>query len=608
MNISLNKIRDIRKTAGELRRNIWRSFKDVWHFSPGFIIVYSLSSIVNVIGSVGAAYLFGKALDIFLKVIQGQADAHTAYMLIGGSLLLGLLEQLSFQVNNIIERRSYLRYQSHLGKIFNTKLTTLDMERHEDQDFNGLITRVAREADWKPGNFAYRIFSLIQALMRLIAPGIVLATFAPWTIPLLFIGSIPSLVTEFQLSKVHWGFWQSEGDVDTLHYKLNQQLRYKESLKEVKLFGLIDFLTTQISKLQESITSKQEKAIRKFTKITIAARLFETSITVSLTIWLVKQVVTAPYTLTIGNFSFYASMLARFSNAVGLLSNVVSEMLTYNLFMSDYYTLLDTPQIITSPDSPKQVSSGVPRIEFDNVSFKYPGTNQQILHNFSLTVEPGENIALVGINGAGKTTIIKLLMRFYDVDNGAIRINGVDLRELDLDSWYKQIGVLFQDFNRYPFNIRRNVELGRIRAKEEHISFDAAVKLAEMSDNLKKLPNGADTILDSAFSNGVEPSGGQWQRVALARAFYRDANILILDEPTAAVDAKAEYSIFNNIFKRYSKKSTLIISHRFSTVRKADRIIVLEKGKVVEEGTHATLLKNNGLYKDMFEKQAEGYR
>lgn len=608
MNISHTKFRDIRKTAGELQRNIWRSFVDIWRFSPGFIIVYSIASVVSVIGSVGSAFLFGKALDVFLNVVQGQAEARTAYLLIGGSLLLGLLEQLSFQANNIVERRSYLRYQSHLGKIFNTKLSTLDMERHEDQDFNGLITRVAREADWKPGNFAYRIFSLIQALMRLIAPGIVLATFAPWTIPLLFIGSIPSLITEFQLSKVHWGFWQGDGDIDTLHYKLNQQLRYKESLKEVKLFGLVDFLTSQISKLQQTITHKQENAIRKFTKVTIAARLFETSITISLTLWLVRQVVTAPYTLTIGNFSFYAGMLSRFSNAVGLLSNVVSEMLSYNLFMKDYYTLLDTPQLITVPDDAKKVHSAVPLIEFDNISFKYPGTKQQILKDFSLTIQPGENIALVGINGAGKTTLIKLLMRFYDVDSGVIRINGTDLRKLDLDSWYDQIGVLFQDFNRYPFNIRRNVEIGRIDTKDEHISFEAATKLAEMTENLKKLPSGDKTILDSAFTKGIEPSGGQWQRVALARAFYRDANVLILDEPTAAIDAKAEYAIFNNIFKRYQDKSTIIISHRFSTVRKADRIIVLQKGKVVEEGTHASLIKQDGLYKDMFDKQAEGYR
>ena len=596
-------------TTKELNRNIWRSVKDIWNFSPGFIILYGLSSITNIIGSVGSAYLFGKSIDVLIKVTSGQATARSAYILVIGALLLGLLEQLSFQVSNIVERRSFLRYQSQLENVFNSKLTKIDMERYENQDFNALITRIANDAGWKPGNFAYRIFTLLQALIRLIAPGVILVAFAPWMLPILIIGALPSVVTEFQLSKIHWGFWQEDGDVNTLHWKLNEQLRYKEMLKEVKLFGLVGYLSEKISGLTKHIADKQEGAIKRYTPINIGARVTETSVVLGLTIWLIYQVVSIPARLTVGSFSFYAGMLTRFSNGAGLVASVISDMLTYNLYMNDYYKLMDTPQLLTQPDNPLPIDTKtIPSIEFQNVSFSYPGAKKQTLKDFSLTIKSGERIAFVGENGAGKTTLIKLLMRFYDVDSGAVLIGGKNIKDIDLEQWYEQIGVLFQDFNKYPFSIKQNIEIGRLNKQEHHVSFEQAIKLADLSDNLKNLPFQEDTILDSAFTKGIEPSGGQWQRVALARAFYRDANILILDEPTAAIDAKAEYSIFNNIFKHYIDRTAIIISHRFSTVRKADRIVVLNKGKVEEQGSHEQLIKKNGLYKEMFEKQAAGYR
>jgi len=602
-------LEELRKTGSNLGRNLWRAFKDLWRFSPFFVCAYGLASITNVVGSVGAAFLFGRGLDALIRVASGSGSAGSVYLLMGGSLLLGLLEQLSFQVSNIIERRSFLMYQAHLEKIMNTKLSTLDMQRYENQDMNALIVRVINDSSWRPGNFAYRLFNLTQAIAHLIAPGILLVSFAPWMLPLLVVGSLPSLITEFRLSKIHWGFWQQDGDVNTLHWKLGALLRDKESLKEVKLFGLVNYLSKQISDLTNVIAKKQDKAIKKFTPITIASRVVETSIILGITLWLIKQVITAPYRLSVGSFNFYSSMLVRFSNAVGLVANVVSDMLTYNLYMTDYYALLDTPKIIKQPENPVVIDKEpIPKIEFINVGFAYPNTKKPVLKDFSMTIEPGERLALVGENGAGKTTIIKLLMRFYDVDKGRILINGQDIRGIDLDSWYRHIGVLFQDFNRYPFDIHTNVELGRIRADERHVTLEKAIELADLKDNIKELPYGENTILDSAFIKGVQPSGGQWQRVALARAFYRDANVLILDEPTAAIDAKAEYAIFNNIFSHYTDRTALIISHRFSTVRKADRIIVLNNGLIEEQGTHSQLLKQKSLYAEMFEKQAEGYR
>jgi ATP-binding cassette, subfamily B, bacterial len=602
-------IKELSSTAVEFSRNLRRACIDMWKFSPLFITVYLAASIVNVVGSVGSAYLFGKGIDALVRAATGLAEEKTVYYLIGGSLLLGLVEQLSFQVNSIIERRSYLRYQSRLESTIRAKLSSLDMERYEDQDMNALITRVATDASWKPGNFAYRIFSLLQAVARLIAPGVVLVGFAPWILPLLIASSLPSIITEFRLNKIHWGFWQEDGDVNTLHWKLGALVRDKESLKEVKLFGLVNYISHQISDLTNVIALKQDKAIKKFTNATILSRLAETSVVLGLTFWLIRQVVAAPFSLTVGGFNFYSGMLIRFSNATGLVANIISDLLTYNLYMTDYYRLLDLPQILKQPAEPLYLSSEtIPTIEFKDVSFKYTGNKRAILENFNLTIKPGEHVALVGENGAGKTTIIKLLLRLYDPSSGVILINGHDLKTIDRESWYEHIGVLFQDFNKYPFHVEKNVRLGRIVKSDHHITADQAIELANLSKSVDALPHKGKTILDSSFTNGVQPSGGQWQRVALARAFYRDANILILDEPTAAIDAKAEYEIFNNIFEHYINKTALIISHRFSTVRKANRIIVLDGGEIKEEGDHHQLLKKRGIYADMFEKQAEGYK
>jgi ATP-binding cassette, subfamily B, bacterial len=600
---------EIALTINQLSRNLWRATLDLWRFSPGFIVAYGLASTVTVLGSVGSAYLFGKGIDTLVNAASANNSAKDVYLLVGGSLILGMVEQLGFQVNNIIERRSYLRYQARLEAVINAKLSSLNMERYEDQDTNALITRVATDASWKPGNFAYRIFSLLQALVRLIAPGIVLVQLAPWMLPLLVAGALPSIVTEFRLSKIHWGFWQEDGDTNTLHWKLGVLIRDKESLKEIKLFGIVEYLARQISDLTNIIAMKQDKAIKKFTSATIISRLAETSVVLGLTIWLIRQVVAAPAALTVGGFSFYSGMLSRFSNATGLVASIISDLLTYNLYMSDYYKLMDMPNLLLKPENPVTLDAkSIPTIEFKHVTFGYKNSTHPVLSDFSIKIEAGEHLALVGENGAGKTTIIKLLMRLYDPDEGEILVNGHNLIGIDLASWYEHIGVLFQDFNRYPFDIQKNIRLGRIEQNEHHINIAKAIKLADLEKNVSKLPFHEKTILDSAFTDGVQPSGGQWQRVALARAFYRDANVLVLDEPTAAIDAKAEYEIFNNIFDHYQNKTALIISHRFSTVRKATRIVVLNMGKIEEEGSHKQLMKRRGLYAEMFEKQAEGYR
>jgi len=250
-----------------------------------------------------------------------------------------------------------------------------------------------------------------------------------------------------------------------------------------------------------------------------------------------------------------------------------------------------------------------PTIEFQDVSFQYPNSKKWALKNISFILKPGDKVAFVGENGAGKTTIIRLLLRFYDPSEGKVLINGTNIQEIDLTSYYNHVGVLFQDFNDYPYSVRDNIALGRVESFDDEERVRRAARLANADDFIEQYPEKYDQLLEVGFKKGIEPSGGQWQRLALARALFRDAGILVLDEPTASVDAKSEYAIFKTLEEHSQGRTTIVISHRFSTVRTAKKIYVIDKGKFIESGTHQSLIEiTNGLYKEMFEKQAAGYR
>lgn len=279
------------------------------------------------------------------------------------------------------------------------------------------------------------------------------------------------------------------------------------------------------------------------------------------------------------------------------------------LFARDYFQLIDrAPRLVDRANAYQLSTRTAPEITFENVGFSYAVGKPAVFSDLSFTIRPGEHVALVGENGAGKTTIIKLLMRFYRPTSGRILIDGVDLQDIAIETWYDRLATLFQDFNQYPLPIHENISIGRSSVPPQQTKVKQAAARSDVASFVKHYPHQWETVLDSSFEKGVEPSGGQWQRVALARAFYRDAPVLILDEPTSAIDAKAEYDIFNNIFEKYHDRTALIVSHRFSTVRRAHRIIVLDRGKIVEEGTHHTLMTHRNLYHELFTKQAEGYK
>ncbi|MDQ5913617.1 MAG: transporter protein [Patescibacteria group bacterium] len=566
-------------------------------------------STIEVVGTIIATYVGSRVLgELITSVNQGSATSLLYQLAIAEGFIL-LAVNMSAALSTLSDRIMFIKWDKWFTLELNRARSELDTDFFEDRNNQKLLNKIDRKGVWAveavSNNTVYLYYNLLKMILIL---GSVLVL-GPIIIILIIVSSIPRIYAEIKRSKLEWGIWATKGDEYHTHQKTIGLFRDQKNLIEIKLYGLKNRLLYGVAaKNIDKFGQTQVAASKSTLGAESVAHLAYEGTFLAVTLYLLKRAVEGA--ITIANFSFYAGVLNQFSSSMRNLSSIISRSSESILYTKDVYSILDVNATIVSPtDAIKLNKAEIPTIEFKDVSFAYRSNpDEKILENLNLTIKPGEHLALVGENGAGKTTIIKLLLRLYDVTEGQILVNGINIKELDLDSYWRQIGVLFQDFNRYPFDIKTNIELGRVTKTPTKKEIDRAVELSNLGPILNKLPKGINTILDNSFEEGVEPSGGQWQRVALARAFYRNSNILILDEPTAAVDANAEYEIFNNIFTHYGDKTALIISHRFSTVKRAQRIVVLDKGRIIEEGSHKDLMNNSKLYAGMFTKQAEGYK
>ena len=380
-----------------------------------------------------------------------------------------------------------------------------------------------------------------------------------------------------------------------------------KDLKEIKTFQATGELLKRLKRLQERIFNLMKKTLLENMPKLYWPIVIELAVLALLAY--LKLPAAAAGVVTVGAFTFYIQNLGRISGNAQDLVRHTTNLYENNLYIQYYFDVLNLPKLIQEAE-PGHVFADeeikAPEIQFNNVSFRYPG-GPKVLKNISFRLKPGEHLAIVGANGAGKTTLTKLLLRFYDPTEGEILINDYPLRDIKLSNWYKFISTLFQDFAKFSFTIKDNIILGKPDLVDEK-RMRAAARKSGANEFIEKLPKQYEQRLGKRFEDGTDLSIGQWQKLALARAFYEEAPILILDEPTSAIDAEAEAQIFDNLDKLYTDKTLVIISHRFSTVRNADKIIVLKNGQIAEEGNHESLMKKrNGLYATMFEKQAKGY-
>lgn len=455
---------------------------------------------------------------------------------------------------------------------------------------------------------------MIQASGRLFQQFITTASLAAGIIefsPLLFLGLIVCVVPAF-LGETHFAF---------LGYSLNfqqtpakREMEYlrvlggsKESAKELKLFGLGPFFVRRYTEISDALHGQNVSLAKSKLLIGAFLTLLGTTGYYGTYAYVIYETILGA--LTIGTLVFLAGAISGASANIQQLFSTFSSIADQALFMGDLLEFFEMrPKIASKPGAPPVPRPITQGFEFRNVSFSYPGNPRLVLNDISFRIHPSERIALVGENGQGKTTIVKLLTRLYDVTSGQILLDGVDIHDYDLDDLWREVGVIFQDFVRYEMTASRNIGLGRIEHCDDQSRIHAAARKSLAEPLIRRLPKGFQQTLGVRFEGGVELSGGEWQKIALARAYLRDAQVLILDEPTAALDARSEHDLFRRFADLTTDKISVLISHRFSTVRMADRILVLEGGRITEQGPHDELMRYGGRYAEMFELQAANYR
>jgi ATP-binding cassette, subfamily B, bacterial len=499
------------------------------------------------------------------------------------------------------------RYTHHVSVEVMRQAGQLDLTTYEDPVYYDRLERARVQATDRLAMIQQMGRLLQQSLTTLIWTSILL-WYSPWLVLLLALGVLPTFLGETHFAFLGYAKNFRQTPAKRQMDYLRQVGGSKEAAKELKLFNLSDYLTKRFTQLSQQIYDENVALSRK--KL-FAGGLLGIVATLgyygayAFVIW---RAVTGHYN-NIGEFYLLTNSIIQASSNLQQVFSTASGIADQALFLTDLLAFFEMEPTVRSKPNAKLVPRPIERgFEFRNVGFRYPGTERLVLSNFNFHLAPGERVALIGENGQGKTTVVKLITRLYDPSEGEILLDGVDLRDYDLDDLHHEIGVIFQDFMRYEMTARENIAVGRVEREHtmDEIEFAAQKSLAE--GVIQKLAGKYDQMLGRRFEGGVDLSGGEWQKLALARAYLRDAQLLILDEPTAALDARSELEVFERFAELTAGKMALLISHRFSTVRMADRIVVLEGGKLVEEGSHAQLMALSGRYASMFEMQAASYR
>jgi len=498
------------------------------------------------------------------------------------------------------------KFTLHISTRIMAHASRLDLASYEDPVFYDKLERARVQATDRLG-MVQAVGRVLQQIITTVSLAAGVFVYSPWLLLVLVLCVVPAF-----LGESHFAF---------LGYSLafrqtptRRQLDYlrvlgasKESAKELKLFGLAPFLSSEYTRLSHDIYRQNVGLARRRLQAGALLSVLSTAGYYGTYAWVVYETVQGR--ISVGTLTFLAGAIAGAASNIQMIFSTFSSIADQALFLTDLIDFFAVqPSVRSKPDArpaPRPIRAG---FEFRNVSFTYPGTSRVVLHRLSFRLSSGERIALIGENGQGKTTIVKLLTRLYDPTEGRILLDGIDLREYDLEDLSRQIAVIFQDFMRYDLTAAANIAVGEIQSRQDRPRIEAAARKSLAHGVVARLPGGYGQMLGRRFEGGVDLSGGEWQKLALARAYLRDAQVLVLDEPTASLDARSEHEVFERFAELTHGKIALLISHRFSTVRMADRILVLEDGRIAEEGSHAELVASAGRYSEMFELQAANYR
>jgi len=578
----------------------------VWREKKGVVILMSL--VFLIVSAAPFLQSGSRALLINELVnIAGEGTPSPYILLLIGVLILAtLIPSMLYAVQNYIQKLFWFFLGEKFDVLVLEKQADIDVAIHEDPQYQNLFNKVREQGIHRVQNFIERQFFIFQNIVEVVIASMILIFSEWWVFLVIFIGTIPELIIEVRYGKDVWGIHGAKAEVRRKYREFSSHFFQLSSLVELKLFQNTKYFISIIRELLRSFHTEEMKSERKKLAHQSIALLFSQLTTAFAIAFFTLKVIEG--SLLIGTLTFILASIGDLRQSLSGLFRNLGWQYQDSLFVTDIFKILDTKPVVSRPRQgiilPNELT---PEIVFENVTFKYPGARKSVLKNFSLTISPGEKFALVGINGAGKTTFVKLLCRFYDPIEGRITIGGHDLKDIDLESWYQKIGAIFQDYGRYRFLVKEAISVGRTGDELSDERVKDAARASESEDFILEWENKYEQMLGKQFTEGVEPSIGQWQKLALARTFYRDPKVLILDEPTSSIDAEAEMKIFEKLESLPKDRTVILISHRFSTVRKADKIGVVKDGELKELGSHENLLAQSGIYAKLFTLQAKGY-
>jgi len=588
-----------------------RAIELVWSTHKGLTITLAIFTVVAGILPAGIAYVGKLIVDAVVAAIAvSQAGGDPAYSQV---LLFVVIEGALVAAVTAVQRgigycQSLLRVllSQRVNILILEKALTLELAQFEDSEFYDKLNRARQEASSRPLSLVNRTFGLVQHGISLTSYAALLLQFSPWAVGILVLAGVPAFVAETHFSGARFRIFRHRSpDRRQLMY-LEMVLAREDHAKEVQLFQLGPELLKRYRAIFKSLFDEERELTFQRDAWGLGLGLLTNIAFYGAYAWI--AVATIQGTISLGEMTMYLLVFKQGQASVSSMLSAIGGMYEDNLYLSNLYDYLEqrTPERYGAKLSGPTKSSG---LVFENVSFSYPGADYPALRNINLEIRPGQSVGIVGRNGSGKTTLIKLLAGLYGLDGGQVSYQGLDITQWDPEELRRSIGIIFQDFTRYQFKVGENIGVGDAENLWNNDRWAEAARMGRADEFIDRLPAGYDTQLGRWFNRGQELSGGQWQRIALARAFMRSkADILVLDEPTASMDAVTEAELFEHFRELTAEKIAILISHRFSTVRRADLIVVMDQGEIVERGSHAELLALQGRYAKLFELQAQGYR
>jgi ATP-binding cassette, subfamily B, bacterial len=588
-------------------RNVPPVLKIVWDSGPGVVTLGILARIVAAGLPIALAYIPKLIIDILVHLLQTHEPVPAGlWWLVIAEFGLALCSSIVTRLIDYADSLLANKYTRYVSIQVMKHASELDLTAYEDPVFYDRLERARVQATDR--------LVMIQSIGRLelqvitaVGWSVAVMLYSPWLMLLLVAAVLPAFLGETHFAFLGYAKNFRQTPIRRQLDYLRQAGATKEGAKELRLFNLSGFFTRRFAKLSDVIYEQDVKLARRRLRIGSILSFISTGGYYGAYAYVIWRTITGG--LTIGTFYFLNTAILQASSNIQQVFSTLSGIADQALFLTDLLAFFGMKPTIRSKanalPAPRPIQQG---FEFRDVSFRYPGTERLVVNQLNFTLRPGERVALIGENGQGKTTIVKLITRLYDPTEGQILLDGVDLREYDLEDLYREIGVIFQDFMRYEMTARENIAVGKIDELANAAAVESAATKSLADEVIARLGGGYEQMLGRRFEGGVDLSGGEWQKLALARAYLRDSQLLILDEPTAALDARSEYQVFQRFAELTAGKMALFISHRFSTVRMADRIVVLENGNIIEEGTHEKLTHMGGRYAEMFELQAASYR